>query len=560
MTERVCAGRGDNLRPDSRVCRWTMTVMAAAMAMVGPVGAQVPQQVSPSSDPSLILRQGNQPPREPPAPPSATDPSKPTLTPPPKPDGATAAVPAVRFVLQRVEVPTSRLLPADTLASAWAAQLGQEVTLQDIRAIVARINQLYWDAGHYAAVASLPAQKIANGVLKINLVEGTVERVTVESDDPDVVSLADDVLGLSAGELFVGPAVQARLARFNRGSDTRFFAALVPGKQPGTTEVVAQVELAPKYDLAVSLHNEATDTLGRNQLDVSGYVRRLLSPADRLGAIVQKTEGSTNALVLYSVPVHPSGLRFGASVSSGSTETTDSGLGQLKVEGRSRVLGVSLTQPLMGPRELEVDVSLNAQHITSSTTIAGFDQGDARTRLYSLGVQTVYRGTGHLVSAYTAINGGSYQGPFGASRSVRTVNSTGSWAMVLSEQWWLNTRAGVQWSSGVDIPATVKFSLGNPTDVRGYPASVVFGDKGMYLSLEAHRRFSDTLDVFAFTDNGVAITKGVPRQTLSSVGLGLSKSWARQWTLSGSVAHAVKEAVPGQSSVRGLVRLTWQFQ
>jgi hemolysin activation/secretion protein len=265
-------------------------------------------------------------------------------------------------------------------------------------------------------------------------------------------------------------------------------------------------------------------------------------------------------LVLYSVPVHPSGLRFGASVSSGSTETTDSGLGQLKVEGRSRVLGVSLTQPLMGPRELEVDVSLNAQHITSSTTIAGFDQGDARTRLYSLGVQTVYRGTGHLVSAYTAINGGSYQGPFGASRSVRTVNSTGSWAMVLSEQWWLNTRAGVQWSSGVDIPATVKFSLGNPTDVRGYPASVVFGDKGLYLSLEAHRRFSDTLDVFAFTDNGVAITKGVPRQTLSSVGLGLNKSWGRQWTLSGSVAHAVKEAVPGQSSVRGLVRLTWQFQ
>lgn len=545
----------------TRSACWRWSSAAAVLASCLPLGALQAQttSVSPSSDPSLILRQGNQPPREPPAPPSAA-PTKPPLTAPARPaDGAEAAR-EVRFVLQKVEVSPSRLLPLSVLETAWAAQIGQEVTLKDIRAIVARINQLYWQEGHYAATASLPAQKIKDGALKINLVEGTVERVTVESDDPRVVRLADDVLDLSAGDLFVGPAVQQRLARFNRGSDTRFYAALVPGKQPGTTEVVAQVEQAPRYEMAVSLHNEATDTLDRNQLDVSGYVRRLLTAADRLGAIVQKTSGSTNALVLYSVPLSASGLRFGASLSSGSTETTDSGLGQLKVEGRSRVLGLSLTQPLIGPRELEVDVSLNAQHITSSTRIASFDQGEARTRLYSVGVQTVYRGTGHLLSGYTAINGGSYQPPFGPSRSIRTVNSTGSWAMVINEQWWLNTRAGVQWASGVDIPATVKFSLGNPTDVRGYPASVVFGDKGLFVSVEAHRRFSDSLDVFAFTDNGTTVTEGVPRQTLRSIGLGASKTWGRQWSLSGSLAHALDEAVPGQSSVRALVRLTWQFQ
>ena len=205
--------------------------------------------------------------------------------------------------------------------------------------------------------------------------------------------------------------------------------------------------------------------------------------------------------------------------------------------------GRRLVRPVGGTRELEVDVSLNAQHITSSTRIASFDQGEARTRLYSVGVQTVYRGTGHLLSGYTAINGGSYQPPFGPSRSIRTVNSTGSWAMVINEQWWLNTRAGVQWASGVDIPATVKFSLGNPTDVRGYPASVVFGDKGLFVSVEAHRRFSDSLDVFAFTDNGTTVTEGVPRQTLRSIGLGASKTWGRQWSLSGSLAHALDEAV-----------------
>lgn len=557
----VRQGQAKGALPDLLPSRWNVWVCSALMGCSSVAMAQVPAQpsVSPSSDPSLILRQGNKPPREPAAP-SASEPSRPALTPPPKPQAGEADTKVVRFVLTRVEVTPSKLLPEATLAQAWAGQLGQEVTIQDIRDIVARINQIYWDAGHYAALASLPAQKIANGVLKLNLVEGTVEKVKVESEDPRVVSLADDVLGLSSGELFVGPAVQARLARFNRGSDTRFFAALLPGSQPGTTEVVAQVDLAPKYDLAVSLHNEATDSLGRNQLDVSGYVRRLLSPADRLGAIVQTTEGSLNALLLYSVPVHWSGLRLGASASSGSTSTTDSGLGQLKVEGRSNVLGLSLTQPLPAWRNWEVDLSLNAQRIQSNTRVDGVSLGDARTSLYSLGMQSVYRSPGHLVSIYTAINTGSYEPPFRESRQLRTFNSTGSWAWVLNDDWWLNTRGGLQLTSDTDVPATVKFSLGNPTDVRGYPASVVFGDKGIFVSLEAHRRFADNLDVFGFLDNGTTSTSGVPRQTLSSLGLGLTKAWGRQWSLSGSLAHPLKDTVPGQSSLRALVRLTWQFE
>lgn len=540
---------------------FTGVVHAVAGAVVlsvptGLVRAQsAPAMPSPGADPSVLLRNGARPPL-------ATEPSapKPSLSAPERPQPSVAAAAEVRFVLQRVEVPESRLLPAATLASAWQAQLGQEVTLADVKAIVARINALYWDGGHYAAQATLPAQKIAGGVLKLQLVEGVVDKVSVESTDPGVVRWAERVMDLQPGELLVGPELQSRLARFNRGSDTRFYAALRPGQKPGTTEVISQVDLQPRLDLAASLHNEASDTLGRNQIDLSAYGRRLLTAADRLGAIVQQTQGSTNALMLYSLPVHASGTRLGASLSEGRTHTTDSGLGQLQVKGRSTVYGFSLTQPLAEWRGLEADVSLNGQQIKSSTQIEGFALGEATTRLQSLGLQTVYRSPAHLVSAYTAFNQAHYQGADGLKRNVRSFTSSGSWAWAASDPWWVNTRFGLQFTPGVDVPSTMKFSLGNPGDVRGYPSSVVFGDDGWYLSLEGHRRFEGNIDAFAFFDNGSTTTQGVPRQTLSSVGLGAAKSWTNGWTLSGSLAHALKDAVPGQSSVRVLVRLTWQFQ
>jgi hemolysin activation/secretion protein len=517
----------------------------------------VPPAVPPSADPSVILRQTPGPAVPPGS--KAPDPSKPTVTSTRREPVGGAAGSEARFELKRVETNPSTLLTPEQLAAVWTPYIGKDIGLTEVRQIVKDLNDLYWNLGHFSAQASLPAQRITEGVLKITLVEGKIERLTVETQEDKVRSLAESVFGLTQGDVLQGPALQDRLARFNRGSDTRFYAALQPGKAPGTTEVVAQPEVEPRYSLLGSIHNEASDSVGRNQIDLTGYARRLLNGADRLGAVVQKGKGVVNGLLLYSLPINNVGTRLGLSMSSGSTSTVDSGLGSLKVEGRSDVKGASLTHPIPAWRDIEVDVTASVQKTETSTKIEGFSIGKSNTEQHSLAIQAAYHSVTHVVSLVATGSEVRFKGPDGGTRDAVLAYATGNWSWLLNSDWWLNTRGAAQVTPNIDVPATVKFSLGNPGDVRGYPSSVVFGDQGYYASLELHRKVRDGMDAFAFFDGGKATTKGIPDQGMQSMGLGLNATFSNRLSLSTSVARPLRNAVPEQKSVRVLARLTWQF-
>lgn len=534
--------------------RWGRAACLLALSGgFGPVLAQAPAVPS-TSDPSIILRPA--PPVPVPAPPPA---DRPLLERSPPPETSAPAAPSLRFRLQSVQTNPSELLDSQALAATWASQLGQEISLDDVRAIVARINDLYWASGHYAAQAVLPPQRIADGALRLELVEGRVERLVTDSDEPAVQALANQVFGLNPGEIFIGPRLQERLARFNRSSDTRFYARLKPGQAQGTTEVGADVELPQRLELTATAHNEASDSVGRNQLELSANARRLLTGADRLGAVVQKSSGLTNLLLLYSLPVNGVGTRVGATFSSGSTQTVASGLGGLSVDGRSRVVGVNLTHPLPSWRGVDLDLSAGLQRTRTETEIDSFSIGESTTSLRTLAAQGVHRTERFVTSVYLSLNQATYTTPGAPDRKVSTRYLSGSWAWLYSSDWWFNVRGGLQRTSETDIPATLKFSLGNPGDVRGYPSAVVLGDTGQYLVLEAHRRFGDSLDVFAFADNGKVSTTGVADQKLRSVGLGLSKTWSPRLNATASLARPLDQVVADQDSTRFLFRVNWQF-
>lgn len=527
---------------------------AAALALAA-VAAQAQPVVPPAADPGVILRPTPLPP--PPPPPGA--PQRDPLERPAPPAAEAAAMPQLRFVLREVVTGESGLLGAEQLRATWAALVGREVGLEDLRGVVAAINELYWREGHYAAMATLPPQRIAEGVLRIELVEGRVQRLTVDALDTAVQPLARSVFDLQPGELFGGPQLQQRLARFNRGSDTRFFAPLRPGTEPGTTEVVAEVELPPRFDLSAALHNEASDSVGREQLEVSANLRRLLGGADRLNLTAQRSQGLTQFVLAYSTPVNRVGTRLAGSLAQGRTQTVAGGLGALDVEGSSRVFGLTLTHPLPAWRGLDVDLSAGLQRTRTETEVTGFPIGESETALRTLAAYAVWRTPRHVASAYLALNRATHQSPGQAERSVSTRLLNASWAWLYSPQWWFAARAGMQRSAEVDIPGALKFSLGNPGDVRGYPASTIFGDNGHFLILEAHRRVSEALEVSAFVDQGRVTTQGVPEQSLRSIGAGAVYRWSPTLVASASLARPLTEVVAEQDAVRLLFRLAWQF-
>jgi len=529
---------------------------AAALCLAAAAVAQAQPVVPPAVDPGVILRP---PPPVPPAPPPPGVPLRDPLERPAPPAAEVPAVPQLRFVLREVVTGDSGLLSAEQLRATWAALLGREVGIDEVRGIVTAINELYWREGHYAAMATLPPQRIAEGVLRIELVEGRVQRLSVDGLDTAVQPLARSVFDLQPGELFGGPQLQQRLARFNRGMDTRFFATLRPGTEPGTTEVVAEVELPPRLDMTAALHNEASDSVGREQLELSVNARRLLGGADRLALTAQRSEGLTQLVLAYSAPINRVGTRLAGSLADGRTQTVAAGLGALDVRGGSRVFGLTLTHPLPAWGGLDVDLSAGLQRTRTETEVAGFPIGESETALRTLGAYAVWRTPRHVASAYLALNRASHRSPGQAERTVSTRLLNASWAWLYSPQWWFAARAGLQRTGEVDIPGALKFSLGNPGDVRGYPAAAVFGDDGHFLVLEAHRRIGERLEAYAFADHGRVSTQGVPDTSLRSVGVGAVLRWSPTLIATASLARPLTEVVPEQDRLRALVRVAWRF-
>jgi hemolysin activation/secretion protein len=511
-----------------------------------------------TADPSQILRVAPGPTLSP-APQAPDTGKRPTLSAPKQGSAAGADAKQASFLLKRVEVTPSALLSAQDLAEVWAPYLDKEVGINEVKLIVKGINDLYWRLGHYAAQASLPRQRIVGGVLKITLVEGRVERLSVEGQTPAVERLAENVFALTPGEVLQAPTLQERLARFNRGSDTRFFAALKPGEKPGSTEVIAQAELEPAFTLFGSVHNEASDAVGRNQMDVSAFVRRVFNGADRISVLAQKGDGVVNGLLMYSTPLNAVNTRLGLSLSSGDTRTPVPGLEELVVEGHSSVRSATLTHPLPAWRDIEVDVSAGIQRTDTRTALSGLKLGTSTTEQHTLGVQVVHKSPTSMLSLYAAGSEVRLNSPHGPLQDAYLAYASATWSRGLTDKWWLLLRSAGQVSAGGEVPAAAKFALGNPGDVRGYRSSEVFGDEGHYALLEVHRRVDDGADAFGFFDMGRVTNVSGPAQNLQSVGLGLSAKVGQQLSFNTSVAHPLTDASPDQKKLRVLARVTWQF-
>lgn len=79
---------------------------------------------------------------------------------------------AVHFLLKQVELPESQVLSQEELQKITGAYEGKDATLDDLYALVGKINALYQEKGYLTCRAFLAPQTIRDGRVKIDLVEG----------------------------------------------------------------------------------------------------------------------------------------------------------------------------------------------------------------------------------------------------------------------------------------------------------------------------------------------------------------------------------------------------
>ena len=143
---------------------------------------------------------------------------------------AGAAEPA--FEIHRFDVDGNTVLPPTAIEAALAPHTGARRTFADVRAAVDALQRAYARRGFGAVQVSLPEQRVADGVVRIAVVEPPLRSVTLEGNHAfDDTSIRRSLPALRRGATPDTGALAAQIRLANENPARRLSVDLQRGRQ-----------------------------------------------------------------------------------------------------------------------------------------------------------------------------------------------------------------------------------------------------------------------------------------------------------------------------------------
>jgi len=428
---------------------------------------------------------------------------------------------------------------------------GRTVTVAELRAAADAITRLYQDEGYLTSRAILPQQEVVDGVVQIQVIEGSLEEIQIEGNrrvKSDYISSRAE-LGVDTPLNVFQLEDQLRLLRQNPLFDT-LSATLQPGTDLGQSVLAIEVDEANPFYGFASFDNYSPPSLGSERFGIGAGYRNLTGYGDNLFAsyFVSTTGGSDLIDAFYQIPVNPMEGTIQLRTQFNWTEITEDPFDDLGIEGDSQFYELSFRQPLIRTPTEEFALSLAFSFEDGQTftfddipTPFGFgpdEDGVSRTSVFRFGQDYIRRDANGAWILRSLFNVGTTL--FDATSNPEPIPDSAffSWngqvqrVQRLSDNHTLVAQASVQLTPDPLLPSE-QFVIGGFYSVRGYRESARNGDNGLRLSVEdritlsRNDRGESILLLIPFADIGYVWNQGdnpndLPDQTfLASIGSGI---------------------------------------
>lgn len=253
------------------------------------------------------------------------------------------------FDILEYQVDGNSVLPELAVERAVYPHLGPGLTFNDVEAARAALEKTYQDSGYLSVSVVIPEQKVADGVVRLQVVEGAVEKLKVSGNQYTSRSqLREQVPELAPGTVPYFPAMQAQLAELGRSPDLRVTPLLRPGKTPGKLEVELAVEDQPALHGSIELNNRRSPDTTNQRIEASLRYDNLFQQQHSAGISYvvspQKTSEVNMLSGFYTLPLGKGrSLSLALLHSDSNILSSDSG-----VVGKGDTLGLHLSLPLPG--------------------------------------------------------------------------------------------------------------------------------------------------------------------------------------------------------------------
>lgn len=434
-----------------------------------------------------------------------------------------------QFVLRGVDVSGAHAVAHDRIAAAYQTYLGKKVSQADVAAIAGAISDLYRGAGFHLSRAIVPPQDIADGRVRIQVIEGAIVQAELKGDGAEqfgVRPMLGPVLAEQPSRL---ATLERQLFLINGRAGVRITDTALEeiGGTTGRFRLVVHLKTWHVFS-SFGLDNLGSSSVGPWQTYATGAFNSYLAPGDTLAVNLSTIANDPRQLgfarLSYDAPVGVDGVRLGASVLYGAVRPGD-----------ARRLDSDITTTEAFELRASI-VPLQSQSssltLTAATTFSNVSEHDLYGPWYNDHIRTAsltadYRlqdrfgGTNFATLTYRQgldVFGASHFNDDllsrdGAASNFSVLNVWFTRYQTLNDAWSLKLSAASQTASR-PLFTSQQFYLGGAAFGRGYGAAEISGDNGLAGSLEL--RFEQKLNfrywtgyqLYAFGDAGAVWNDG----------------------------------------------------
>lgn len=493
--------------------------------------AQVPQPRPPAAPPPLELPEFEP---ERPVPPLRLPPVRPLPE---------ERFPPLRVFVQNFELSGNTVFSDDELAEITAPFESREITSEELQEVRHRLTLHYINQGYINSGAVIPDQKVTDGVVRIDIIEGRLTDIAVEGTTTLLPEFVSERLALGAGPPLNVNELGERIQILTQSPFiSRISADLKPGDRPGEARLTAEIEEPRPYQLRLTFDNQVVPTLGDFRGVVYGTHANLTGWGDVLSVEVEGADGLQSLFGSYSRPVTAQDTRLELRGEKEDTNVVNE-FEFLDIESEYWSLGFRVTQPFyFSPQDtLTLSAGLDRRHSQTFILGTGFafspgvePNGVSDVTVIRLGLEFVRRTRNQVLAARSIFN-------FGIDALSATVNPTGpsaeyfawlgqfQWARRVGERGsQILLRVDAQLTPDELLPME-QFSVGGTRSVRGYQENQIVRDYGFSGSLEFRypvyqKDGRNVVQLAAFIDGGGAWSNEAPNpepRTIWGPGLGI---------------------------------------
>ncbi|MBK8957002.1 MAG: ShlB/FhaC/HecB family hemolysin secretion/activation protein [Proteobacteria bacterium] len=406
---------------------------------------------------------------------------------------------AATATFARIVISGNTAVPSSALDAIAVDYVGRAINDDDLQALRRRIDEIYAGAGFRTSRASIPNQDIGGGVLRIDVLEGGIERIDIEG----ARHVSADYL---RARIQAGLGAPLDVDRLNDNLRLLLLEQLVEnlkaefkaGSKPGLQVLTVRVEEGPRYSAGLRAADDRSPTAGGVRGAVETGVRNLFGRGDELNLSVGQAAGLRDFDVRLRAPLNTWGTEISARYARFRSELVEEEFAVLDAETHARAAELGLTQALWrsGARQFATSLRFTSRQSTSflrgepHSFSPGAEHGKLDVKAARFGVSWLERGRADVLSLrYTWSLG--LPGLGGTEHHDGVPDSRFHASLVQAQ--WLHTfgpRLGSlalrgDWQDAAEpLLSMEKFAIGGTGSVRGYRRSRLVKDNGWSASVE----------------------------------------------------------------------------